>query len=1311
MSTIRWLHISDLHLQENQNAEWNLLQNHLPFPPIKFLVFTGDLHQFGQSYEKSLEFLRHLMKQYKLSINDVFIVPGNHDVDEDSSINWSTFAHKRLSEISNTVADVRDKDGKPLTNRFLQYCSAVQRLKCGKGIAYPWSEIFCCDWRKKINIIHLNTALLSCEETQLQQIIDTTALAALKPEYPELPAIVLAHHNFYRLSDAQYNIINKCFSDLNVRAYLHGDIHMNREEPILLDSGRRIPCIAAPSIYRNPTDTYTKTGAYLYEWDLDSPQGKVTVVPYQWQDLELKRGTSIIESFDMQKIEKGLWQTYRERADSLDPGMLPGIVYDSCGADSMQKEYKNLGDSSEQPMIQLLQEHSDERYFQLTGNGKQSCGGTGKTSTLLSVAAALTSPNWKRQQLIPLYFSLKELYGLTKTKQKTDNRLMDAATKAYQIEWENPHPVLLFLLDGFNEISSPKGRTNCLKDIRQLITDYPKDAIIITSRDPLSTYINLGECSEAFDYDQLNEWSVYFRNCYVQALTKEQKDKYIGEPKPAPDDQIWCILDTPFYLARYNDTKIELRNTARRWLTPALERHLQGARSNKVTLMLQLVLRDIDRLHSGVTADEAEHQCFFLMKVLPFVGYQQVLTDRLDDALSNGPKLRFGKKDIYRYTYNCLCAYMDRRDLWPEYSGSYADSLEMCWGKFCELYERNGKPPTVTALNELVPYSTFLFGLLVHRNGVSQFCHDNYRDFFAALHIANVVYLLSVGFSCSALKNEELEVFLLQLEVFDHSILIDAETILEQYFGICLNDKSCFETLLCYAQGQLSRLILLHILIRFLEANAQSNSRRFGNGSDKQLFIYQSGLYVQFKELFESLQQSPERLGDRYGQFYVYVLAMLARDYRTGKSGNRSLIQCVSYAHLAVESSKKLNIPKADGYLQLGLCMNAYMEDLLNGQETDFDLRLPYNSPALAEKIARAVREYTKSKDETVIRELMRPLLGKRCSYTPDTLNCSDIYNMILQCASEKYAQAEHTHYKKIAELGFISKAYLVLAALGTSGGAFNTLAQMLFNQANQYESDPRLPFFQENQEVDPHKGNQNLTYHLNQDSNLVLGFRLLLVVCNIRRGNQPYSHSKAAELILKGHVAIRTDVNGSLIVSDNAAGIYLCDSDSWVESALNKAISGDNDMAYYWKGRYYLKRADTCANSALKDEYRKMAIDCFQATKATDFSYQSYLDGNCPLPLVQWLSAMELLAFPEEVSFLSERDQIYQAIYQCLSKQVELVKKKQLKLENEKYRLMKQDVLGNLRRFYVISTGCFEVSYISRIEELMCQLNPFKLE
>lgn len=56
MSKIRWVHISDLHLDATGNAEWNLLQKRFPFPPIDFLVFTGDLHQFGQDYEKISHF-------------------------------------------------------------------------------------------------------------------------------------------------------------------------------------------------------------------------------------------------------------------------------------------------------------------------------------------------------------------------------------------------------------------------------------------------------------------------------------------------------------------------------------------------------------------------------------------------------------------------------------------------------------------------------------------------------------------------------------------------------------------------------------------------------------------------------------------------------------------------------------------------------------------------------------------------------------------------------------------------------------------------------------------------------------------------------------------------------------------------------------------------------------------------------------------------------------------------------------------------------------------------------------------------------
>lgn len=1307
MSKIRWLHISDLHIRANESAEWNLLQKQFPFPPISFLVFTGDLHQFGQDYEKSLDFLRRLAKQYKLNSNDIFIVPGNHDVDADqeNAEYWARLANERLDSISNTAADVLDQDNRPLTERFSQYCVAVQSLVSRKDFSYPWAGVFCREWRKKVNVIHLNTALLSCKETQLQQITDVTALAGLTLKNPHLPVIVLAHHNFYRLSDAQYKLLVTCFRRLNVRAYLHGDIHKGREAPILLDNGRQIPCIAAPSIYRNPADSYSETGAYLYEWDLDSPQGKVKVVPYQWQDFELKPAKSVIESFDMQSIEQGLWQTYQEKTSSLDLGMLPGIIYGSRSREPNVEEYENIGDAKEQPMIRLFQKHSDERYFQLIGSGKQACGGTGKTSTLLSMAAALTSPNWKRQQWVPLYFSLKDLYGLNKKSREEGNRLVNAAAAVYQIEWDKAHPSLLFLLDGFNEIFHPVDRTRCLQDIQQITKEfYPDDAVIITSRDPLSSYISLGECDAAFDYDQLDEWTIYFRNCYVQALSEDQKNRYVGEPKPSPDDQIWSILDTPFYLARYHNTKMELGMTARRWLTPAFEQFLQKDKPEKTTLMLQLMLREINRLSSGVSVVEAERQCFILMKVLPFLGYRQVLSDRLGSDLSTGPRLHFRRADIYRCTYDCLNACLTQVELWPEYCGDYAEKLEMYWDNFCELYE-NDKKPRIGALEKQVPYSTFLFGLLIYSNGVSHFCHDNYRDFFAALHIANVVYLLSSGFGLSDQKPEVQEVLLLQVEVFDHSILLDAEMILEQYFGLHFENELCFTKMLDCAQDKLSRLVLLHILIRFLEASAQSITRKFGSISDQRLFIYRSSLYMQFKELFELIQPSFDQMTDRYGQFYVYALAMLARDYRTGKSGERNLIKCAGFAQLTADAEKRFNVPKADGYLQLGLCINAYMEDLLNGRVSDFYPRMPHDL-ALAKKIYHAVTVYSGSRNEYIIQELMRPLLGKRCKYTADTLGCSDIFSMMLSSAYEKYRQAGSIHAQKIAEFGFISKAYLILAAIGTSGGAFNTLAQMLLNQANQLEADPRLTFFRANPEDVPHQDSQDLTYSLNGNGHFVLAFRLLLVVCNIRRGSQPYSHSKAAELILKGRVTVRTQTDGTLVVSDNADGVYVSGGDSWVESALNKAIGGDNTMAYYWKGRYYLELANRSPSTILKNEYQKMAIDCFQATRAVGFPYQSYLEGgSAPVP-VKWLSAMELLAFPEEISFLCDPNQVYQAIYQCLSAQVKAVGQEQITLKNEAYRLTKQDVLENVRRFRGISSIRFESSYVFQIDELLHRLD-----
>ena len=71
-----WLQISDLHIYDN--TEWIILQEaykRLPYmKDIRFLVITGDLHQYKDDYEKTKKFLSNLLNLFNLSKKDIFIV-------------------------------------------------------------------------------------------------------------------------------------------------------------------------------------------------------------------------------------------------------------------------------------------------------------------------------------------------------------------------------------------------------------------------------------------------------------------------------------------------------------------------------------------------------------------------------------------------------------------------------------------------------------------------------------------------------------------------------------------------------------------------------------------------------------------------------------------------------------------------------------------------------------------------------------------------------------------------------------------------------------------------------------------------------------------------------------------------------------------------------------------------------------------------------------------------------------------------------------------------------------------------------------
>lgn len=144
-------------------------------------------------------------------------------------------------------------------------------------------------------------------------------------------------------------------------------------------------------------------------------------------------------------------------------------------------------------MLQLLEEHRDVRHFQLVGKGGSSCGGVGKTSTLLNLAFSLTSSS-NAPDIAPLYIQLRRIYGINSKSKNNENRILHYMREEYKLTEADRNASFIFLLDGFNEIPTTTMQIRCLRDILDISDKkYPEAAIILSNRDPLDTYMDLLE--------------------------------------------------------------------------------------------------------------------------------------------------------------------------------------------------------------------------------------------------------------------------------------------------------------------------------------------------------------------------------------------------------------------------------------------------------------------------------------------------------------------------------------------------------------------------------------------------------------------------------------------------------------------------------------------------------------------------------------------------------------------------------------------------------------------------------------------------
>ena len=188
MAAFSWLLISDLHLK-SEYTTWSQnvvlrdmvrdIQNRLTnVPPVKFIIVSGDLAHSGKAEQYLLveSFLNDLLGILGLNNSDVYIVPGNHDVNR--SLRQLAFHGARSKFVdANTVEHYlsNEHERDTLLERLSAYHAFEHRVCPHLGSAYGDDKLAYFVHRLigdlPIGIVGLNSALACGDDNDKDNIV------------------------------------------------------------------------------------------------------------------------------------------------------------------------------------------------------------------------------------------------------------------------------------------------------------------------------------------------------------------------------------------------------------------------------------------------------------------------------------------------------------------------------------------------------------------------------------------------------------------------------------------------------------------------------------------------------------------------------------------------------------------------------------------------------------------------------------------------------------------------------------------------------------------------------------------------------------------------------------------------------------------------------------------------------------------------------------------------------------------------------------------------------------------------------------
>lgn len=207
MDKIHWLHLSDIHLNKRDVDSRRMRNRLLDYmkelgTQIDYIFITGDLRYapMGEFAADTVDYINKLLSVTNLTVDRLFIVPGNHDIERD--------AEGRAEAISESIKEYSPKDGALASDKMAAVHCGHTEFRNMMHIIYQENQEQAASYdddekphfvteTKDFNIICIDTALTYTKQRNNDLFIGTEYIMDLLEELnQDKPSIILTHYSF-----------------------------------------------------------------------------------------------------------------------------------------------------------------------------------------------------------------------------------------------------------------------------------------------------------------------------------------------------------------------------------------------------------------------------------------------------------------------------------------------------------------------------------------------------------------------------------------------------------------------------------------------------------------------------------------------------------------------------------------------------------------------------------------------------------------------------------------------------------------------------------------------------------------------------------------------------------------------------------------------------------------------------------------------------------------------------------------------------------------------------------------------------------